>query len=218
MLVSSHLRILYCCAKESTFSAYSGCFDWISILAPVINSCYPEIQLHGLFLCGYLSSSLPDTCKHLWELSTSSVDLIMDLLHAASNRMDFMSFQSDFKFYSSELINSLQVLISSNSVNLKLVSSAHKIIPICQVMLTKGKDIGKKATCNLLLSLLKDQTFKNYFITSSILKLVAALNQSVSYDVKCLSKCVLMELQGITIEGNLKGPSQKLIPVYTLHQ
>lgn len=203
MLVSSHLRILYCCAKEPTFGAYSGSFDWISILAPAIHSCHPEIQLHGLFLCGYLSPSLPDTCMHLWELSTSTVELILDLLSAASSRTDFTTFQSDFKFTASELITSLQVLINNNPINMNLlVSSAHKIIPICQVMLTKGRDTEIEVTCILLWSLLKDQRFKDSLVTSSIFESLIALNQSASNDVKHLSKNVLMALQGINVKGD----------------
>ena len=204
MLVSSHLRILYCCAKETTFSAYFGTFDWITLLTPVIHSCHSEIQLHGLCLSGYLSPSLPDTCANLWELSTSSIDLILDLLRATSSRSDLTTFQSDFKFTSIELITSLQTLIDCNPINInKLVSYVNKIIPICQIMLKKGRDIEKKATCILLWSLLENQIFKDYIVMSgSIQESLFALNESGTYDLKCLSKCVLMALQGMDTEGS----------------
>lgn len=204
MLVSSHLRILYCCAKETTFSAYFGTFDWISILTPVIHSCHPEIQIHGLFLSGYLSPSLPDMCAHLWELSTSSLDIILGLLRAASSRSDLTAFHCDFKFTSVELIASLQILIDCSPINFnKLVPLADKIIPICQLMLMNGQDIERKATCILLWSLLENQTFKDYIVTSSsILELLSALNESVSTNVKRLTKCVLKALQEMDIEGN----------------
>lgn len=203
MLVSSHLQILYHCAKETSFSAYFGTFDWINLLTRVVHSCYPEIKLPGVFLCGYLSPSLPDTCSDLWELSPSSVDLIMGLLCAASERSDLTTVFFDFKFSYIDLITSLQVLINNHSVNIELVSSSDKVIPLCQRMLTKDQVIEKKETCILLWSLLENHAFKQ-IVTSSILDLLFVLNESDNHDVKHLGNCVLMALQLMALqeEGN----------------
>ena len=203
MLVSSHLQILCRCAKETSFTAYFGTFDWINLLTPIIHSCYPEIQVPGFFLCGYLSPSLPNSCADLWKLSTSSVDLVMSLLCAASKRSDLTTVFFDLKISYIDLITSLQVLINNHSVNAELVSSSDKIIPLCRRMLAKDQVVEKKATCVLLWNLLENHAFKQ-LVTQSILDLLLVLNESEDVDVKCLAKCVLMAMQEVDIEGDHK--------------
>lgn len=193
-----NLIIISNCSQEDGFSLYYEREAWSSFFLPWMSCKHLHIKWHCKFILGNLLPILEDHELSLLEFDDEEMALLLTGFQIATTSSVFGVQISNMGFSALELLQNLTRLIA-NPRNHSNVTTPAIIQPLVR-MVSCGHLPEQIAACNLIWKLLERLPLHRR-VGNELLPLIKALNSLKCCDkpqLETLSKCILMELEGIS--------------------
>lgn len=196
--VCFNLIVIFNCSQEDIFSLYYERESWIRFFLPWLSCKHLSIKWNCKFILGHLTAILENEELPLLDLEDEEIALLVAGFKVATTSSIFKVQISNMVYSALELLNILIHLIASPR-NHYAVATPTLIQPVAK-MLSCGLLPEQIAACTLVWKLLERLPLCRP-VGDELLPIITALES-----LKCcgqpqletLSKCVLMEIQGLS--------------------
>ena len=196
--------MIFNCSQEELFSLYYERASWTNFFLPWLSCKHLSIKWHSKFILGNLLPILEEEELSLLDLEEEEMEFLVSGFEVATTSSIYKVQISSMVFSALELLCILTSLIASPR-NYSIVATPTLIQPLIR-MVSCDLLPEQVAACTLIWKLLERLPLQRP-VGGELLPLIAALQPLECCgqpQLESLSKCILMEMEGISSNSGIK--------------